>query len=579
MPVHNADIAAVFDEIADLLEIGGENPFRVRAYRNAARSVEAFGRDIGGLLSRGGELPKLSGIGADLGAKVREIAATGSCALLDKLHGRFPATVTELLKVPGLGPKRVKLLYDELAVQTLAQLEQAARKGRIRNLPGVGEKTEQRILRALEVRRGVMKRVLLPVAAQYAEALQAALAGVPGVSRVTVAGSYRRMRETVGDLDLLVCAAASGPALDRLCAYDEVAEVLARGETRASVRLKSGLQVDLRIVAPESCGAALQYFTGSKAHGIALRRIAQERGLKLNEYGLFRGGERIAGETEESVYAALGLPYIEPELREDNGEIEAARAGRLPRLVTLADLQGDLHVHTRASDGHGSVEEMALAAKAAGLRYIAVTDHSRRLTVAHGLDPARLARQIDEIDRVNSRLDGITVLKGVEVDILADGSLDLPDSILERLDLVVGAVHSAFDLPRRRQTDRIVRAMNSACFSVLAHPGGRLIGAREPCDFDMLRVVREARERGCFLELNAHAERLDLTDAHCRMAREEGVLVSVDSDAHSPFDFASLRYGIGQARRGWLTAPDVLNARSLDEIRPLLARTMGRRRK
>jgi DNA polymerase (family 10) len=576
LPIHNADIAAIFDEIADLLEIGGENPFRVRAYRNAARTVEGYGRDIRGLLDAGGELPKLPGVGTDLANKIREIVASGTCRLLENLHQKFPPTVTELLKVPGLGPKRVKLLHDQLAVQTLEQLEQAARRGRIRNLPGVGEKTERRILEALTARTAAAPRMLLATAAQYAEALVAWLGAAPGVERVTVAGSFRRMRDTVGDLDVLASAKDGAAAIERFCAYDEVREVLARGEKRASVRLKSGLQVDLRVVEDESYGAALQYFTGSKAHGIAARRIAQERGLKLNEYGVFRGKTRIAGDTEESVYAALGLPYIPPELREDRGEIEAARAGRLPRLLARGDLKGDLHVHTRASDGHNTIAEMAAAAKEAGLGYIAITDHSRRLTVARGLDPQRLARQIDEIDRLNAELDGVTILKGSEVDILQDGSLDLPDAVLKRLDIVVGAVHSAFDLPRRRQTDRIVRALNGRYFTVLAHPGGRLIGAREPCELDMLRILREAAKRGCFVELNSHAERLDLQDVYCQMARDEGVLVSVDSDAHRTFDFDNLRYGVGQARRGWLEAKDVLNTRGLAELKPLIARTMGK---
>jgi DNA polymerase (family 10) len=398
------------------------------------------------------------------------------------------------------------------------------------------------------------------------------LKAVRGVSKVTIAGSYRRMRETVGDLDILVAARTGAAVMERLRRYDEVREVLASGETRASVVLKSGLQVDVRLVPEESYGAALHYFTGSKAHNIAIRRIGQERGLKINEYGVFRGERRIAGETEESVFEAVGLPFIPPELREDRGEIEAARRGELPQLVVLADLKGDLHLHTRATDGHHSIREMALAAKAAGLGYIAVTEHSRRLTVARGLDPRGLAKQIDEIERLNGELDGITVLKGIEVDILEDGTLDLPDSILKRLDIVVGAVHSAFGLPRREQTERILRAMENPYFNVLAHPTGRLLGEREACDVDMLRIVRAAKRLGCFLEVNAQPDRLDLNDVHCRMARDEGVLVAISSDAHSTHDFAHLRYGIGQARRGWLEPRDVLNTRTLSELKPLLRR-------
>jgi DNA polymerase (family 10) len=382
------------------------------------------------------------------------------------------------------------------------------------------------------------------------------------------------MRETVGDLDILATASDAAAVIERFTHYDEVKEVLSAGTTRASVLLKSGLQVDLRVVAPASYGAALHYFTGSKAHNIAIRRLAQARGLKINEYGVFRGDERIAGEDEASVYASVGLPYIEPELREDTGEIEAARAGRLPHLVELGDLKGDLHAHTRATDGHDSLRDMALAAKKLGFEYLAITEHSRRLTVAHGLDPQRLLQQCDEIDRLNGEGLGITLLKGIEVDILEDGSLDLPDDVLGRLDLVVGAVHSRFDLSRARQTERILRAMDHPHFTLLAHPTGRLIEEREPYDVDMPRILRHARERGCFLELNAHPERLDLIDSHCRMAREAGVLVSINSDAHSTFDFANLRYGVGQARRGWLEKADVLNTRTLATLRPLLARTL-----
>ncbi|MDH5535583.1 MAG: DNA polymerase/3'-5' exonuclease PolX, partial [Betaproteobacteria bacterium] len=358
------------------------------------------------------------------------------------------------------------------------------------------------------------------------------------------------------------------------CSYDEVKEVLARGETRAAVVLKSGLQVDLRLVAPESYGAALHYFTGSKAHNIAVRKLGQAKGLKINEYGVFRGKKRVAGDSEESVFTAVGLPYIAPELREGSGELEAGRRGKLPELIELEDLKGDLHAHTKASDGHNTILEMAGAARSRGLAYLAITDHSQRLKIAHGLDSRRLGAQLDEIDRINDGLRGFTILKGAEVDILEDGSLDLPDAVLQRLDLVIGAVHSAFALPRRKQTDRVLRAIDQRYFTLLAHPGARLIGSRDPIDVDMGRVVRAARARGCFLEVNAQPERLDLNDAHCRMAAEEGVLIALSSDAHSTLDFDNLRFGIGQARRGWLTAKQVLNTRPLKALRPLLKTTM-----
>jgi DNA polymerase (family 10) len=570
MPVHNADIAAVFDEIADRLEIQGANPFRIRAYRNAARTLGELPQEARALLEKGEDLTRLPGIGDDLAAKVREIVTTGRCGLLDRLRRELPPAVTELLQIPGLGPKRVKALYHDLEVETVEQLHRAARDGRIRALPGFGEKTELNILQAVEAHASRARRFKLAVAAQYADALTAFLQAVPGVGQVTVAGSFRRMRETVGDLDILVTAAAGSPVMQRFADYDEVAEILSAGATRASAVLKSGLQVDLRVVAQTSYGAALCYFTGSRAHNIAIRRIAQKLGLKVNEYGVFRGTERVAGEDEASVYKSVGLPWISPELREDRGEIEAARDGRLPRLVEFSDLRGDLHAHTKATDGHDSLREMALAAKALGLEYLAITEHSRHLAVARGLDPLRLARQCDEIDRLNPELDGITLLKGIEVDILEDGSLDLPDEVLGRLDLVVGAVHSQFHLSRAKQTARILRAMDHPHFTMLAHPGGRLIDKREPYDVDMLRIIRQAKERGCFLELNAHPERLDLLDSQCRMAKEEGVLVSVNSDAHSTFDFSNLKYGVGQARRGWLEKDDVLNTRPLAGLRRLL---------
>jgi len=575
MPVHNADIAAVFGQIADLLEIEGANPFRVRAYRNAARELEMLGVPAAEMLARGEDLRELPGIGDDLAAKIAEIVATGSCRALEKLRRELPPTITQLLEIPHLGPKRVRALHERLGVQTLEQLAEAARGGRIRALAGFGPKTEEAILEALAQHAAAPARLERAIAAQYAEPLRAALADVPGVREAVIAGSFRRARETVGDVDILVSAGAAAPVMDRLVHYEEVGQVLAEGDTRATVVLKCGLQVDLRVVAPESHGAALLYFTGAKAHNIALRRIAQSRGLKLSEYGLFRGARRTAGATEASVYRALGLPWIAPELREDRGEIEAARAGKLPRLIERADLRGDLHVHTRASDGHDTLRAMAEAARAAGLEYIAITEHSRRLAVAHGLAPERLRRQMAEIDALNAELEGITLLKGIEVDILEDGRLDLPDEVLADCDLVVGAVHSAFDLPRAKQTRRILRALENPRLSILAHPTNRVIGTRAACDIDMLRVVRQARERGCFLELNAQPGRLDLLDTHCRLARDEGVLVAIGSDAHGVRDYANLDWGIGQARRGWLGAADVVNTRTLAQLRRLLAK--GRR--
>ncbi len=574
MPVHNADIAAVFEEIADLLEIQGANPFRVRAYRNAAREMESLGVPAAQMIAKGEDLTELPGIGEDLAAKIKEIVATGSCKALEKLRRELPPTITELLKIPGLGPKRVRALYDRLKVKTVEQLAKAAQAGRIRELEGFGPKTEQAILEALAAHLTEAKRFKLAVAAQYAEPFKAYLEKVAGVDQVVIAGSYRRFKETVGDIDILVTARNPARVMDAFTSYEEVRDVLAKGETRSTVILKCGLQVDVRVVDPACYGAALQYFTGSKAHNIELRRLAQERKLKLSEYGVFKDEERVAGETEESVYQAVGLPWIAPELRENRGEIEAARAGKLPKLVALEDLKGDLHAHTKATDGHNTLREMAQAARARGFQYLAITEHSRRLTVAHGLDPHGLRKQMAEIDRLNAELDGITILKGIEVDILEDGRLDLPDEVLAECDLVVGAVHSKFNLPRAKQTARILKAMDHPHFTILAHPSGRLIDTREPYDVDMLRIVRHARERGCFLELNAHPERLDLLDIHCQLAKDEGVLVAICSDAHRVQDFDNLIYGVGQARRGWLGPDDILNTRPLKALRALLKRTI-----
>lgn len=570
MPIHNADISAIFEEIADLLEIEGNNPFRILAYRKAARNLSELPQDVRLLIKAGKDLKKIPGIGDDLSLKIIEIVETGNCGLLQRLRKGLPSGITDLLHIPGLGPKRVKSLYHNLDVQNIEQLRRAAHDGRIRTLSGFGVKTELNILNAVEAHASKTRRFKIATAAQYAESIAAYMRNVAGVHHVTVAGSFRRMRETVGDLDLLITASQAAPVIQRFMHYDEVAEVISAGSTRASVRLKCGLQVDLRVVAEASYGAALHYLTGSKAHNITIRRMAKKMGLKISEYGVFLAKARIAGDTEEAVYNAVGLPYIPPELREDRGEIEAAQAGRLPQLVTLADITGDLHVHTKASDGQNSLIEMAKAAQALGLQYIAITDHSHHLAMTHGLDATRLLQQCDEIDQLNAQLNGIFLLKSIEVDILEDGSLDLPDDVLKHLDLVVGAVHSHFNLTRAKQTERILRAMERPYFTVLAHPTGRLIEKRAPYDVDMEKIIKQAKNRGCFLELNAHPERLDLLDTQCQIAKEEGVLISINSDAHSLYDFANLRFGIGQARRGWLEKQDVLNTRSLANLKALI---------
>ena len=571
MPVHNAEIAAMFNQAADLLDIEGANPFRVRAYRQAARVIEALPRSIASMVAEGEDLSRLRGIGKDLAGKLAVIVKAGKFDLLEQLKHELPGDVGAMTTLPGLGPKRVRLIVDELGIRTLKALKSAAQSGRLRTIRGFGPKMEQAILTALARDTGE-KRYKLPFAEAEAEALVAWLrAGMKG-GEIIVAGSYRRRRDTVGDLDILATGRSGAKIGERLAGYENVDRVLAQGATRVTVVLRSGLQVDLRVVPEQSYGAALLYFTGSKAHNIALRRIANDHRWKLNEYGLFAGTRRIAGATEAEVYKKLGLIYVPPELREDRGEIECARKRKLPKLIELQDLRGDLHAHTTWSDGTAAIEEMVAAARMRGLSYLAITDHSRRLTMAHGLDPKKLARQIGEIERLNAKLKNITVLKGTEVDILEDGTLDLPDSILSRLDVVVASIHSKFDLPQGRQTERLIRAMDNPLVSIIGHPTGRLIGEREPYDIDMERVIAAAAERGCHLEINSGPDRLDLNDVHAKAAKDSGVLLAISSDAHAPANLDWLRFGVDQARRGWIEAKDVINTRPLKELRKLLKR-------
>lgn len=558
--------------MAELLEIEGANPFRVRAYRRAAATIEDLPQSVAAMVAAGDDLSTLPGIGDDLAGKIREICATGHSAALEQVEARTPAALATLTALPGLGPKRVQLLHERLGITTLDDLAKAAKAGKLRDLPRFGAALEAKIIKQLGKGPGIERRFKISTAEDFALTLTAYLKAQEGVAEVTVAGSYRRRRETVGDLDILVTA-ENGPAvIDAFVGYDEVAETLAAGSTRATVILRAGIQVDLRVVAEQSYGAALHYFTGSKAHNIAIRKIVQDKGLKLNEYGIFRGQSRIGGRTEAEVFATADLPYIEPELREDRGEIEAAAHGKLPHLITVADIKGDLHVHTRDSDGKSTLEEMAEAAKARGYEYLAITDHSRSATVAHGLDPERLSVQLDAIDRLNEELVGIRLLKSSEVDILADGSLDLPDGLLKRLDLTVCAVHSHFEFDLKRQTERILRAMDNRHFNILAHPTGRLIGERPAYAVDLDRVMRAAKERGCFLELNGHPSRLDLDDVHCRAAKEMDLKLSIGTDAHSTVGLSAMRFGIDQARRGWLEPEDVLNASGWNKLKALLGR-------
>jgi DNA polymerase (family X) len=572
VPVLNSDVAGIFNRVADLLELESANAFRIRAYRNAARTIAGLPRSVSQMVAAGEDLDDLPGIGKDLAGKIQEIVETETLSQLEELEKETPPELGEIMKIPGLGGKRIAVLHRELGVTGLDDLKEKARKGQIRDLKGFGKKTEQNILREIEDAEGHGDRVRIFEAEQTANALLKHLEGVKGVNKIAVAGSYRRRKETVGDLDILVSCRENSEVMEAFVKYDAVKRIVSRGKTKSSVILHSGLQVDLRKVSAVSYGAALHYFTGSKAHNIAVRKLGMKRKLKINEYGVFKGDERVAGKTEEEVYERVDLPYIEPELRENEGEIEAAQKGRLPELVTLDDLRGDLHAHTKETDGHNTLEEMARAAKKLGYQYLAITEHSKRVTMAHGFDAVKLEKQMKAIEKLNEKLKGITVLKGIEVDILKDGSLDLPDDILGELDVVVCSVHYYRNLSKKQMTDRIVKAMDNPHFHILAHPTGRLINERAPYEIDMEKIVEKAKERGCFLEINAHPDRLDLSDRFCRMAREAGVKLAVSTDAHRTADLDFMRFGVDQARRGWVEPADVLNTRSLEELKNLLKR-------
>jgi len=568
--VQNAEIADIFEQLADLLEIEGANAFRIRAYRNAAQFIRGHGRSLAERVEQGEDLSRLPGIGQDLAGKVATICETGQLPLLEQVRRRVPAGLVAMTRIEGLGPKRARALYEALGIRSLEDLARAARSGRIRELKGFGPRTEQMIAKRAAHAATVEHRLTLADAEAIAEPLIEYFRGVEGVKQVEVAGSFRRRRETVGDLDVLVTAARGSGVMDRLVRYDEVADVQAQGSTRATLKLRNGLQVDVRVVPARTFGAALHYFTGSKAHNVAIRKLAMKRGLKLSEYGVFRGDERVGGRTEQQVFKSVGLPYIPPELREDRGEIEAARRKRLPKLIEADDLRGDLHCHSRATDGRDSIRAMAEAAEALGYQYLSINDHSRHVSVAHGLDRRRLLAQVRAIDKLNAKLRRLTVLKSIEADILDDGSLDLPDEVLKELDFTVCAIHYGFNRSRAKQTERILRAMDNRHFSILAHPTGRLINAREPYDIDLERVLEGARERGRVVELNAQPQRLDLDDRGCRLAKEIGVRVAISTDAHRAEDLRLIRRGVDQARRGWLEPADVVNTRPLKPLLRLL---------
>jgi DNA polymerase (family 10) len=568
--VDNLAIARILAEIGDLLEIKGENPFKVRAYRNAAETIVHTPGRVADLTPQ--ERLAIPGIGKDLAAKIAELIETGTIAYHQNLLQEFPPTVLDLLHVQGVGPKTVALLYRELGIRTLDDLQQAAREGRLRGLRGMGARKEAQILKSLEERSRVAGRRLLAEAHDTAAALVAALRDHAPEAGIAMVGSLRRGCETCGDLDILA-AGAPPDLMTAFTSYRPVERVLARGETKSSVLLWGGFQADLRVVPRESLGAALQYFTGSKAHNIALRDRAIQHGLKLNEYGLYReDGTIVAGADEEEIYERLGLAFVPPELRENRGEILAAEQRALPRLVSLADIRGDLHMHTTASDGRADAEAMARAARDTGLRYIAITDHSRALSMTGGLDERATLEHARRIRKLNDRIEDLTVLAGIECDILPDGRMDLAEDCLAQLDIVIASVHSAFNQEEAQMTDRILRAIACPWVDVIAHPTGRLLLRREGYKLDVERVIAAAADAGVALEINSLIERLDLNEHHARVARDRGVKILIDSDAHSPAGLGVLRWGVTVARRAWLTPDDVLNTRPVDDFRASLRR-------
>jgi DNA polymerase (family X) len=571
----NAAVARILAEIGDLLEIRGDNVFKIRAYRTAAETVAGSAQAVTEIADA--DLLKLPGIGRDIAKKIREIAETGDTALHRDLIQEFPPTILDILGLPGIGPRTVRQLYAELQIRTLADLESAARDGRLESLRGMGARKRDLILKGLEARLQYAGRRLLPDMHDLAAALVISLRQHVPHADVIPVGSLRRGCDTCGDLDLLVVG-GDPAALEPFTRHPLVEEVLARGETKISVKLRGGIQADLRVVAASSRGAAMQYFTGSKAHNIALRDRAIQRGLKLNEYGLFQldDGTATAGDTEEAVYSGLDLDWIPPELREDRGEIEAAASGRLPHLVTLADVKGDLHAHTIATDGRDDVETMARAAQAAGLAYLAITDHSQAVAMAEGLDEHAALEHARRIRDVGSRLEGFTLLAGIECDIRPDGTLDLSSDCLAELDYVVASVHSSFNQQPREMTDRVLRAIECPWVDTIGHPTGRLLLKREPYHLDLIAVFDASAKAGVALEINCQVDRLDLNDVNARLARERGVKLVIASDAHSQAAFGTLRWGVQVARRAWLEPTDVLNTRSIAELRQTLRRNRER---
>jgi DNA polymerase (family 10) len=570
----NKSIATIFYETADLMEIKGEDPFRIRSYRRAAEALEAHGQQVAELISEPKKLLEIPGIGKGMCANILEIFDEGKLKLHAELLEKYRPTMLELLKIQGLGPKTIALIWDSFQISDVEGVEKLAREGKLRTLPRLGEKQEQKILKGIEDYRRISGRFLLDVADKIAAKLVEHISSHPGVGQVTPAGSLRRGRETVGDLDILVTGKACANSrlrealIARVLGFPGIMQVLSQGENKVSFKLRSGMQVDVRLLPSASFGAALQYFTGSKTHNVTLRQRALRMGYTLNEYGLslLEGDRVVAAKTEEEIYGKLGLDWIPPEMRENCGEIDLAAEHKLPQLIELSDIRGDVHMHTVETDGRNTIDEMAAAAREHGYQYMAITDHSKNLAFANGLDDKRAEEHIKRIRRAAKKIDGVRVLAGIEVDILADGELDLSDSVLEQMDLVIASVHSHFQQEPAKMTERLLRAISNKNVSLIGHPTGRILLRRDAYKYDMDAVLKAAASQKVAMELNAYPDRLDLCDQHLRMARERGVKIVINTDSHHTSHLEKIRYGVVQARRGWLTRRDVLNTLPADDF-------------
>jgi DNA polymerase (family 10) len=574
----NKAIANIFYETADLMKVASADPFRIRSYERAAEALEGWPQQVSGMEEKA--LLEIPGIGKGMAANIRELMATGKLSMHEEMLQKFRPSMLELLKISGLGPKTIALIWDAFEVCDVEGVAKLASEGKLRTLPRLSEKSEQKILKSIESYRQLTGRFLINIADEIATKMTDFLAGLPGVEKVTPAGSLRRGRETVGDLDLLVtgqcCDTDSqrNAVIERIVSFPGILEVLAKGENKVSFKLRSGMQVDVRLLPPDSFGAALQYFTGSKNHNVQLRQRALKQGYTLNEYGLVRmeDSKRVAGKTEEEIYTQLGLKFIPPELREDCGEIPAAAENNLPDLITQADLLGDVHMHTVETDGKCTIEEMAVAARERGYKYMAITDHSKNLAFANGLDDKRAEAHIKKIRAASQAMDGITIFAGIEVDILADGELDLSDSVLEQMDIVIASVHSHFNQEPAQMTDRLLRVIDNPNTSLMGHPTGRMLLRREGFTYDYDKVFAAAAKAGVAMEQNAYPDRLDLRDQHLRMAKAKGVKFIINTDAHHTSHMEKIRYGVLQLRRAWLTKHDVLNTLPVAEFAKIVRR-------